>query len=996
MSKTKIFIAVGSTAMKGLEKLITRLKECGIYTSKEIEEKRFNDLFFAFDTDKPRLDEFALLGSSDQIKTIHMKMTETNVANPSLPTHKPEKFIAPFNRAWSKGKVEINRHGVFGDRERSYADLSWVDQFRAEIRKIYGDPKAEQCRAEDFELIFIATSYGGTSSGSLLNIAEIARTCVQSATPSYCLLMLPDISLQRLAGGKDGYSNGWCNFLNYWQQTQQIVWERKLASANIGTFVFPFYAGYMDKIDNQTCMDLNLFKVKADIENYKPSKTGCFQLFNNVYPLTSPSPDHNWVDDVEEKKQHNSIAEMAFFLFYAGAVLSDGVNLSTTQQTATEHEERGFVGLRLLGARCSTYGSFYPPALKQFNEECKRYLNYSNSEYQGDTGDIQTIFESFSNFDRDKIFYFCKRDLKVTKKSLEDWKNFVQNKFCSGEKDKDQYLEDAEEHVLSFPSFEKFVDNYEIEDNVLSQVSVLWYRNTYKAYYDAIKNESNNYEFNRATLMAICENVDAVCAKYANSTLSRLLNAKDYLVTKIREDAVKLMEEAYERYHKSVVAKVAIEKFEKTFEKKSETIDQERSFPNRVSAWLINQNQTLTIPTWDALASNDKLNLDKAQNGNNDSMFVRIINEESRVDYDLSKDDGNIETKKRIRREIHKLLRDFVLRNTPGRIDFDKAMTSLIDDMKSVSNKKSSEGEIPIKLAEKQEEFWPKDKVINGQDPVFVYYAKPGPQFKIGDISYEYLMEHLKNLNSIPNDQRNTVIYLGDDGGIKTKLDGGGARAPEFNALVKTGAHLTTITCPSNGRTAPADMYGVWVGEGNLTMSAKNVLSVYGCSLSSLVPRQYSNPDALVDKIQSRLLFTLHEMVYFGIILGILKKKFSGVSIGNTSTVQVTIGEKYSTNGFVNVRDFGCELKQGEAVLSAVPLDLMNKLSGWFKRDGKTHSAFATEQGAKELEDNLVKKELSLWEEDMTFSIPKGIQDAITALYEKCDKLVNVDIKQSL
>ena len=351
---------------------------------------------------------------------------------------------------------------------------------------------------------------------------------------------------------------------------------------------------------------------------------------------------------------------------------------------------------------------------------------------------------------------------------------------------------------------------------------------------------------------------------------------------------------------------------------------------------------------------------------------------------------------------------------------FDDAMDKLIADLQTfVSEQRAADANdrfyISVGIDSEQKPFWPKDKTITGKTPVLTYYTKDGTStdgidFKVTplkireDILKKYGLESY--LEIVPNaigirDERNPDCEL--------KVNQGTWSANSQTLIL---GDKSTIEHIDNADT-PADMFGVWAGEGKLCMSSKNVLDAY-LGINTVIPTGTN-----LKTLQSRLLFTLHEVVYFGIFLGIVKNKLRqamsvysreknrNVNTTNKLVVSIDImGNKYSTKQEgISFEEFGYDLNENSGErLKAVPIDMMETLSRLFKRHdiGGTGGTSVFAQAldkidfngktAAMLEEEIEQRELGLFNSEMCDGLPADIEKSVDALYEKCEEFVKVEI----
>lgn len=359
MSK-RMFIAVGTTAMNAVTKLIYSLKECGIYNENKPDE--FQDRFVAIDTDDLAVGIFSACGSSTYVHGISILPSEAqhkicpardNIGGGSVKGKNLLKEISPdFYKC--PGGVTVPAGGVYGKRQRSYADLSW----REELSNLVDEFTRGRTRDDKDEIIVVATSFGGSSSGFFFNVGEVARNHMPKYMPLYAMVIMPGFEFAQ-EGFKE-YEDGWNNFCNFWQQWKQMIWEHRLAADENAPCVFPFYGGMTEKD-----FEKQHFPLKSDIEKFKSEEEGVKATFNRVFPVIPRDPKTR-----DKMFPPNAAAELAIFLFYQNVVKqlqgSDNPYTATTPAD-NEGEVPIFVGLNLVSARVSPNSLFYQEAIKIFN-----------------------------------------------------------------------------------------------------------------------------------------------------------------------------------------------------------------------------------------------------------------------------------------------------------------------------------------------------------------------------------------------------------------------------------------------------------------------------------------------------------------------------------------------------------------------------------------------------------------------------------------------------
>ena len=999
--RTKIFIAIGSTAIEGLLELVLCLKECGIYK----DDASFRDQFIAIDTDCKTIETFKKSGSPKNVHGIYIP--ETDFSAIDLPTKNSKKYIEPFNASWFGDHVKITGDCVFGYRRKSYSDLSWVARLKHLIARTYNNNQPDE-----YELVFVATSYGGTSSGLLMNVAEIARTCIKSETPSYCFLMMPNDTLKTC--GYKYYPEGWNNFLNTWQHFQQSVWESKLYGEK---YAFPFFAGYMDEYSGLTgnCMSNNLFKIKEDIYNYRTAQTGANLPFNRIFPLVpnSEAYDRNF--------QRIAIAELSIFLFYACAMdVIREAHVFSCIHNHCHYDERNFVGLQLAGSRSSSYGTFYQKALQIFTAECERFFLQDIERTAAANKDITPLLDQF------KIAAIAEAYKRIEEALKENQETQIVEDIFSSEVGSDgngEYYAFLKQHVPAFPSFDEFVKNNTPE----ADSSLAWWLATYKKYYDDVKAVGKRFEYLRKKIRTVYNNIEPIKDKYAQCFLSKILNTEKRISETIDEDARKLLVQTFAEFHRAAVAKLAIERYEEVCLQSNG-----ESYINKVSRWILGVSDEATyLLNWRnlrwQLAMFDSLDNDNQRT----DMFVRNITGDITAvckGYKLQAD---------ALAAIHKFLNYIMLDASFGEYNrmnslirlqpmFDSAMEILIEDLQtyvSSLRKTDSTCSIQIGLDTAQETFWSKDKKVDGKSDCLVYFAKGGQSKNQIDfaISPSKIREQLLNALGLNAFEKILPEKCGNIEDVKN---------PDWEISVQNKNWTLTNTDDKTDELAvwngcyrveykehwffPAqDLFGLWVGSGKLCMSAKEVIESY-LALNTLNDHR-CDPK----KLQSRLLFTLPEVVFYGTFIGIVRNKLNAemknLSIGNafdgntSPRICLRISSPNSTDVYntpeqgIGLSEFGYDLTTN--CLQAVPLDMMTTLSKWFKRrpcdmNKVSASDFANAFGNQlfngktlaEWEEYIEEREVFIFKSNMNFGIEDDLYAAIDEIYAECEKLVECEI----
>lgn len=206
----KVYVAVGSTAIKGMMSLIGRLMEESIYYQPDN-----RDLFIGIDSDKSVRDALGRL-DTDRKRILPVEL--------ALSSDSPEqKFTQLFQDSWNN--LSIGPSGVGGDRRRSFAALGWTG--------FWDQAHLHETNRDDV-FILMGSAFGGTSTGLFWNVAEFLKKQIsarEDALPEtmrttitfHALLLLPE------APGtlnKDyPISGNLCAFL---KDTQVLEWRSRL------------------------------------------------------------------------------------------------------------------------------------------------------------------------------------------------------------------------------------------------------------------------------------------------------------------------------------------------------------------------------------------------------------------------------------------------------------------------------------------------------------------------------------------------------------------------------------------------------------------------------------------------------------------------------------------------------------------------------------------------------------------------------------------------
>ena len=239
----RIFISVGSEGLKALVELINRLRLENVFN-------KFQDYYFAFDTDQTEVDNFNSLGKLQGTPRIKGFMVDTN---------EQEKNDIKTFRSWT---VTIPAGGVGGDRTICPKALTCIK-------------KAWKLVSNDLQpndqIIVVGSAFGGTSGGMFLNVCnyldlQIRKKRERDNDPNkkendenmykyvqvLGFLLMPDgtISSEDI---ERNYHLTLVNFISMFRDIQTISWQRRLQSFRPGFKVptwahledgyFPFFTG---------------------------------------------------------------------------------------------------------------------------------------------------------------------------------------------------------------------------------------------------------------------------------------------------------------------------------------------------------------------------------------------------------------------------------------------------------------------------------------------------------------------------------------------------------------------------------------------------------------------------------------------------------------------------------------------------------------------------------------------------------------------------------
>ena len=210
----RIFISVGSEALKSLTALIARLNEEGIFN-------QFNDTYIAVDTDQAVVSSFQKLQAlyhTDRIRGTVLKIFPD----------KDNKVQKTFQRDWPWESIPPG--GVGGNRAISA-------KAAAAIKDIW-EPLDRTLTPAD-EIIVIGSAFGGTSGGLFLNFCEYLDLQIRNKrvmNEDYKNVSVLGFMLMPEAVN-EGDGHGYCialNMLDMFRDLQTISWQRRLESLRKG------------------------------------------------------------------------------------------------------------------------------------------------------------------------------------------------------------------------------------------------------------------------------------------------------------------------------------------------------------------------------------------------------------------------------------------------------------------------------------------------------------------------------------------------------------------------------------------------------------------------------------------------------------------------------------------------------------------------------------------------------------------------------------------
>ena len=359
MSKN-IFVAVGSTAVNGLIKLLERLKEDGVYA------QRKDDVFVAIDSDDSRLKKFKAQdpdSSPLRLHTVQLTLGEMTAEH---------KIVKYFDETW-EGIGGIGRSGVGGDRRKSFTALNWI--------KFWQDLSMDKNLQSGDRVILLGSAFGGTSTGMFWNVAEFIQKHIKAKLGDdqlgsirfFGMLLLPEKSCVDAQSREYPLSRNMCAFL---KDMQLIEW-RHILRQNIRHFVSPVYSNWDHDNDK---LQLPVYRLE-DFKCNEQSKLPMEELF------VLPTPDN------AQGQTQLYFAELAFVLFYLD--LANSITGTTVDKSkAHVDEESVFAGFNMVVAKSARSALLR----KRFYE---LFGQYWNKFWRGDVADYDASVEYVRKFIRD-------------------------------------------------------------------------------------------------------------------------------------------------------------------------------------------------------------------------------------------------------------------------------------------------------------------------------------------------------------------------------------------------------------------------------------------------------------------------------------------------------------------------------------------------------------------------------------------------------------------
>lgn len=216
----RVYVAVGSTAVLALMKLVDRYKAENLYATTD-------DQFIGMDTDKGMVDKLRQM-DKDNARIHGLQIVDESKENAAV-----AEVVTSFRREWPRNAT-IPQSGVGGDRRLSYSTLSWSRD--SELGKRIAS------MATGDEVVLLGTAFGGTATGMFWNLAlwlrsKLAKDANGHRPEFYSFVILPIDQ----KSGMDRYPWGY-NFCAFMQDMQAIQAATRLQmQCSPISFRFPFY-----------------------------------------------------------------------------------------------------------------------------------------------------------------------------------------------------------------------------------------------------------------------------------------------------------------------------------------------------------------------------------------------------------------------------------------------------------------------------------------------------------------------------------------------------------------------------------------------------------------------------------------------------------------------------------------------------------------------------------------------------------------------------------
>ena len=344
--KQRYFISLGTAAMGALDFFIHRMVAEGIFDCYP------NYHFIAIDSDWGAVNRFPALPVVQKSDRIHGWCLQTS----------QEDNIVTVFRDWV---THLNSSGVGGDRTRSIKALE-------SVKKAIMQYVNFGCLATDAEFFVIGSAFGGTSTGSYLNVCEFINEQVRrlkTGNPAYkdvilkAFLLMPDT--QHIE--KYGYPL-MTNMINFFLDIQCKSWQRRLENRWEG-FKVPSWP----LVDNGR---FPLISFKDDFTKF--GSEGSTLPWTSIYPI--PTLNHSAL----HTQQY--LAEM--LLLESVVTIEPGICqiidrcLMTWGSMGYPHEDECFTGFDFIAFKSGRE----PTIKKWFLTELQNSLKVLNTSGTADTG----------------------------------------------------------------------------------------------------------------------------------------------------------------------------------------------------------------------------------------------------------------------------------------------------------------------------------------------------------------------------------------------------------------------------------------------------------------------------------------------------------------------------------------------------------------------------------------------------------------------------------